>query len=167
MSLGNGQVKSVKSSDTFQQALRLLHQGRAQEAITLLEPLYKRNPDNLEVSVNLSGAYILEARYDEARDLLEKAAQQDPNNVNVWVNLGAARLSSLEKSSPQQQEQAIEAYQQALALDPKAPNVHYMLGLICRVRKEKLRATAHFTRALEQNPNDKDARRMLQAIAKQ
>ena len=161
MSAGNGKIKMPSFNDSFRQAMRLLYQGRIQEAATLLEPLYKRDPNNVEVAKNLSAGYILLKRYDEAQALLEKVVQIEPDNAEIWVNLGAARLGPLEKSSTQQQDLAIEAYHQALAVNPDVPNVHYMLGLIYRQRKEYLRAIAHFSRALEQDPNDKDARNML------
>ncbi len=149
----------------LREALGLLHQGRAEEAAALLEPLYEEVPTHVEVALNLGGAYILQQRYGEAATVLEQAATHAPDNENVWVNLAAARLGPLEDSSREQQEEAIAAYEQALLANPEVANVHYMLGLIYRGRGENLRAAAHFTRALEQNPKDNDARRMLAAIA--
>ena len=161
MSGANGKVKQENLTERIRQAIRFLRQGRSQEAAALLEPLYKRNPDHVEIALNLGAVYILLKRYDEAEVCLEKATQIDPNHADIWVNLAAARLGDLEKSSRQQQDRAIEAYHQALAVKPDVANVHYMLGLIYRQRKEYLRAIAHFSRALEQNPNDQDARNML------
>lgn len=163
MSEGNGQGDA--RPEAFQQGLRLLHEGRAEEAITLLEPLQARYPEDAEIALNLGGAYVLQGRYDAAREVLEQAARLAPDTVNVWVNLAAARLGPLAESDTTQQDEAILAYHQAIALNPSVPNVHYMLGLIYRRRKDDLRAAAHFTRALEQDPNDNDARRMLAAIA--
>lgn len=152
--------------DQFREGVRLLHAGQAGKAIALLEPLHKRRQQDVEVALNLGGAYILQQRYAEARQVLEPATAHAPDNANLWVNLAAARLGPLEESTREQQDEAIAAYQRALAANDQAANVHYMLGLIYRAREEELRAAAHFTRALEQNPEDRDAQRMLSAIAK-
>lgn len=152
--------------ESYKESLRELHAGRAEHAALLLEPLYEATPGDVEIALHLGGAYVLMGRYEEAQEILEKAALVAPDNPNVWVNLAAARLGLLETSSDSQQEGAVAAYQQALAAHPEAPNVHYMLGLIYRTRKDNLRAAAHFTRALEQDPNDRDAQMMLRAIAR-
>jgi tetratricopeptide (TPR) repeat protein len=163
MSDGNG--KSTRRKETFQRGLRLLHEGRAAEAAPLLEDLYEKSPDDVEVALNLGGAYILQHRFGDAVEVLERAARLAPGNENVWVNLAAARLGPLAESDEAQQEGAIAAYEKALQANAAVPNVHYMLGLIYRSRRDNLRAAAHFTRALEQDPGDNDARRMLSAIA--
>ncbi|MGH2543402.1 MAG: tetratricopeptide repeat protein [Ardenticatenaceae bacterium] len=151
--------------EQFGRAIRLLHAGRSEEAATLLVSLHEQAPHDVEVALNLGGAYILQQRYEEAVEVLEPATRLAPESAHLWVNLAAAHLGLLEESNDAQQERAISAYEQALTANPDAPNVHYMLGLIYRSRKENLRATAHFTRALEQDPTDNDARRMLAAGA--
>ncbi len=163
MTDGNGHSDS--NAEQFRHSLRLMHKGQYEEAARLLEGLYNLDPQNVEYALNLGGAYILQRRYAEAAEILERAATDAPDNANVWVNLAAARLGPLEESNEEQQNHAIKAYEHALAANPEAPNVHYMLGLIYRSRHDKLRAVAHFTKALEQNPEDNDARRMLSAIA--
>lgn len=159
---GNG---DAARPEAFERGIRLLHEGRAAEAIDLLRPLHEQKPEDVEIALNLGGAYVLEQRYDEAAELLERTARKAPDNHNVWVNLAAARLGPLEESNEEQQARAIEAYEKALAANPEVANVHYMLGLIYRSRGDNNRAAAHFTRALEQNPGDRDAQRMLAAIA--
>jgi Flp pilus assembly protein TadD len=152
--------------ESYKESLRELHAGRAEQAALLLEPLYESDPNDVEIALHLGGAYVLQERYEEAQALLEKAAILAPDNPNIWVNLAAARLGVLETSTEEQQAAAVAAYEQALAAHPEVPNVHYMLGLIHRTRKDNLRAAAHFTRALEQDPNDRDAQMMLRAIAR-
>lgn len=161
MSIGNGQVQPSNFNSKFGQAIRFLYQGRVQNAILLLEPLHQQAPDDLEVLKNLGAAYIIRKRYDEARLLLERAVSLSPNDSDLWINLAAARLGELQKSTVEQQNLAIDAYKKALSVNPEAPNVHYMLGLVYRQRKEYLPAIAHFSMALDQDPNDTDARNML------
>jgi tetratricopeptide (TPR) repeat protein len=165
---GSKEVNTIQNErpESYKQSLRELHAGRAEQAALLLEPLYEANPNDAEYALHLGGAYVLMGRYDEAREILEKTAVLAPENPNVWVNLAAARLGLLETSNEVQQDGAVAAYQQALAAHPETPNVHYMLGLIYRTRQDNLRAAAHFTRALEQDPNDRDAQMMLRAIAR-
>jgi tetratricopeptide (TPR) repeat protein len=124
-------------------------------------------PTNVDVAINLGGAYILQGKWNKAVRVLSRAAELHPDNVMVWINLGAAQLGRLELSGPQQQERAIKAYERALALDPQAPNVHYSLGLIYKDRGDIDKATAAFEHALTVNPADADARYWLGWLARQ
>ena len=151
--------------DLLMQGARLLAQRRPGEAAEKLEGAAILLPDNVDVAINLAGAYILQRRYDKAVALLERASELSPDNAMVWVNLAAAYLGRLELSGPQQQAQAISAYHRALQLDPSAPNVHYNLGLIYKDRKEWTAAQTQFRRALEVNPGDDDARHWLEWLA--
>lgn len=163
--MSEGAPQDAAFNSAFREGLRLLNRGEAAAAAARLMPLHAQAPEDVEVALNLGGAYILLGRYEEASVILEQAAERDPENANLWVNVAAARLGPLEQSSDPQKDAAIQAYHRALAADPETPNVHYMLGLVHRSRQDNLRAAAHFTRALEQNPEDRDARRMLSAIA--
>jgi tetratricopeptide (TPR) repeat protein len=152
----------------FAQALndsaRLLMQNRPGEAVEKLLPLYAQAPDDPDVLINLSGAYILQRKWPKAVALLNKAVKLHPDNAMLWTNLGAAQLGRLETAGPRQQERAIDAYQNALKADSEAPNVHYHLGLIYKERGELNRASAFFQRALEVNPGDRDARMWLDRL---
>lgn len=144
---------------------RLLSQNRPGEAVQKLEPLHAQAPDDPDIAINLSGAYILQRKWDKAVRVLDAAVKSHPNNAMLWTNLGAAQLGRLEVAGPRQQKKAIEAYWQALRADPHAPNVHYHLGLIYKERGELTRASAMFQRAVEVNPADKDARYWLKRLA--
>ncbi|MCB0129902.1 MAG: tetratricopeptide repeat protein [Caldilineaceae bacterium] len=146
------------------ESARLLQQNRPGEALEFLEPFLAAAVDYPDVAINVSGAYILQRKWDQAVKVLEKAAQEHPENVMIWTNLAAARLGRLEVAGPKQQERAIHAYQRALALDPRAHNVHYALGLIYKERGEIMRACAFFQRAIEVNPTDADARMWLNRL---
>lgn len=151
--------------DLLAEGARLLSQRRPGEAATALEKAADLLPDDVDVAINLAGAYILQRRYTKAIPILERAADLTPANPMIWTNLAAAYLGRLELSGPQQQTRAIAAYERALALDPRAPNVHYNLGLIYRDRKDWSSAQLHFTLALEVDPTDADARYWLEQLA--
>lgn len=155
-------------SEQYRQALnesaRLLQANRPGEAVRLLRPLQESHPHDPDVAINLGGALILQRKWNRAVAVLEPAAEHHPDNVMLWINLAAAYLGTLQTAGPQQQEKAIAAYEQALQINPQAPNVHYHLGLIYKEQGNLTRAAAHFQRAVEVNPADKDARLWLKRI---
>lgn len=143
---------------------RLLQQQRPGEAADLLERAWRLTPNDPDIAINLGGAYVMQHRWTKAVRFLETATRTHPDNAMLWVNLAAAYLGPLEISGPKAQEQAIAAFEEALRCDPLTPNVHYSLGLIYKQRGEYHRAAAHFWRALEVNPNDRDARHWLDRL---
>ncbi|HSN77212.1 MAG TPA: tetratricopeptide repeat protein [Anaerolineae bacterium] len=151
--------------DLLSEGARLLTQNRPGEAAAKLEQAAALLPDDPDVAINLGGAYILQGRYTKAVTVLERAGQATPDNAMVWTNLAAAYLGNLDLSGPQQQSQAIAAYERALQIDATTPNVHYNLGLIYNDRQEWPRAMTCFVLALETDPNDADARRWLARLA--
>jgi len=146
------------------EAARLLAVKRPGEAIPLLTRAWELDPQNVATAINLGGAYILQGKHRLAVPFLEEAARLEPDNVMAWTNLGAAYLGKLPFASVDMQNQAIEAFEKALALDPSAPNISYNLGLIFLERNDPLRASAHFHKALEANPADRDAQHWLDKI---
>ncbi len=143
---------------------KLLHQNRPGEAVTILEPLYKRTPTQPDIAINLGSAYILQRKWDRAVRVLTKAADANPENAMIWVNLGAAHLGNIKTAGPRQQDRAIRAYERALHIAPDAPNVHYHLGLIYKERGELDRAIAFFQQALAVRATDDDARYWLDQL---
>lgn len=158
------EAMSQEYRDALNQSAQLLHQNRPGEALTALEPYMDRLPNDADLAINAGGAYILQRKWDKAVDVLSKAAKATPDNVMLWTNLAAAELGRLELAGPRRQDRAIEAYEKALAIDPRAHNVHYSLGLIYKERGELTRAAAFFQRALEVNPADRDAPYWLKQI---
>ncbi len=119
----------------------------------------------MDTAVNLSGAYILTNKFRQAVPILETLADHYPDNPAIWTNLGAAYLGNPILAEDEDQRRAIVAFEQALALDPIAPHVAYNIGLIYRDRRETEQAIAWFHRALQANPNDRDARRLIAQLS--
>ena len=87
-----------------------------------------------------------------------------PDNAMLWTNLGAAYLGNPILAQDDDQMQAINAFERALAIDPDMPNMAYNIGLIYRDRKEIEQSKAWFQQALISNPNDVHARRALERL---
>lgn len=141
------------------QGTEALHKGQISRAVKLLTRAHGLDEANVDAALNLGGAYILSKKFSRAVAILEPLSQRDPHNPMVWTNLGAAYLGNPVLSRDEEQLCAIAAFERALELNPATPNVAYNLGLIYRDRQEYDQALHWFRRALQANPNDRDARR--------
>ncbi len=148
----------------FRQGTQLLHQNKPQEALPHLEQAFHLDNQHVDAGINLSGAYILTRQFRKAVELLEPLSQQAPQHVMVWINLGAAYLGNPVLARDEEQLNAIAAFQKALELNPAAPSVAYNLGLIFRDRQDIEQAIYWFRRAVQANPQDKDARSHLRRL---
>jgi tetratricopeptide (TPR) repeat protein len=146
---------------------RLLEQGQAKQAIPHLEQACQLDRESVPALINLGGAYVMVGRHKEAIPILEAARDAEPHNAMIWINLGAAYLGNPILATPEEQMQAITAFEGALELNPAAPNVHYNLGLIFVDRKEGDLAMAAFRQAIRVNPLDRDARHWLRKLEEQ
>ena len=144
----------------------LLKEGKTKEATRLLEKAHKLNPDSFDATLNLSGAYILSKQFKLAVPLLEDLSEQDPQNGMVWTNLGAAYLGNPILAKDEQQQLAIGAFTKAYEINPATPNVAYNLGLVYRDRQEYDTAIMWFERAIQANPRDEDAKRLIERLEK-
>lgn len=141
-----------------------LHAGRTAEALSFLERAYALDETHFEAALNLSGAYILSGKFKKAVPILESLRDRDPENAMVWTNLGAAYLGNPVLATDEQQQQAIVAFEQALAIDPVARSVAYNIGLIYRDRQDVEAAKRWFRRAIRHDPRDQHARNHLRRL---
>ncbi len=161
----NGKPQESDFFELLRAGTRALHQGQIAEATRLLEQAHRLEPENGDAALNLAGAYILSKKFKQAVALLEPLSKREPGNPMVWTNLGAAYLGNPILAKDEHHEKAIAAFKQALEIDPKAPNVAYNLGLIYRDRQETAEAIRWFKRALQANPNDRDALRFIEQLS--
>lgn len=148
----------------FRRGTELLQAGKAVQAANVLERAHQLDPTHIDVGLNLSGALILSKKFRQAVLLLEALSQQQPGNPMIWTNLGAAYLGNPVLARSEEQQQAINAFLRALEIDPVAPNVAYNIGLIYRDRREIDQAIHWFKKAIQANPNDRDARSILRRL---
>lgn len=160
--------RNSKREDRFQvlfkRGTELLHRGKTQKAVPLLQQAHKLDPSHVDAAVNLSGAYILTKKFKRAVAILEPLSQRMPDNATIWTNLGAAYLGNPVLARDEEQKRAIAAFKRALEINPAAPHVAYNIGLIYRDRQEIDQAIHWFERAVQTNPGDQDARNILRRL---
>jgi tetratricopeptide (TPR) repeat protein len=154
-----------RARELLNQAVHLLHEGRVEEALNHLEKAHRLDGTSVPILLTFGGACILAGRHKHAIPLLEAAREAEPHNAMIWTNLGAAYLGNPVLATPEQQALAIAALQQALALDPEAPSVHYNLGLIYVDRGEYDQARREFRCAIQSNQDDRDAQIWLRRLS--
>lgn len=145
---------------------RLLQDRKPHEALPLLQRAHKLKPDHLDAALNLGGAYIMAGKFKHAVPILEQATESHPQSAQLWINLGAAYLGNPITATDERQQRAIAAFEKALEIDPLAPSVAYNIGLIYRDRGDNDQAIAYFRRAVLANPNDRDAKMLLEKLEK-
>lgn len=69
-------------------------QGKAQEAISTLEPLYKASPDS-KLARDLASLYLETKQYPAAADLLRLLIAQSPNDAQLYLDYGSALMHQL------------------------------------------------------------------------
>lgn len=158
------QQRKALLSEAARFAGHLVQQGRAAEAVDALERLHALDPNNLDIALNLSAAYVLQKKFRKAISVLEQLSTVYADNAMVWTNLGAAYLGNPILASAEMQQKSIDAFKQALAVDPSAPNVAYNIGLVYKDRQENDEAIRWFQRALRTHPGDKDARYWIRRL---
>ena len=157
-------ARQERTRALISEGARLLMARRPGEAVPLLSKALEWDPRNADAALNLGSAYILQGKHALAVPVLERAAELDPDNATVWANLAAAYLGKLPFAERAQQDQAIDAFEHALALNPAAPHVHYNLGLIYLERCDLSWPGSQFQAALATDPADEHARLWLDRI---
>jgi tetratricopeptide (TPR) repeat protein len=75
-------------------------EGKTQEAITTLEPVYKTSPDP-KVARELAGLYLETKQYPAAADLLRPLIAQNPNDAQLYLDYGSALMHQLKYAEAQ------------------------------------------------------------------
>lgn len=163
--------KKKQSEQRFHNLLtagtKALQNGEIAKATNYLEKAHQLDRENDDAALNLGGAYILSKKFSKAVAILEPLSERDPRNPMVWTNLGAAYLGNPVLAKDEEQQRAIAAFERALALNPATPNVAYNLGLIYLDRQENEQALRWFRRAVQADPNDRDAKNYIKQLTTQ
>ncbi len=143
-----------KQGDLERSREQLARRGDAD--VKLHDPLF----EDLERIRKGSGAKIFqgnrlttEGRYREAAAFFEQAVAEDSAaNVTAYLNLAVA-VAQLGKA-----QEAIQALEQVLRLDPSNSAAHYNLGILFGGRGEDEKALEYFRAAVDADPSNSVAR---------
>lgn len=146
-------------------AAQLLADGKYKDSAEAWGRLYELMPHDDDAALNLAASLIMTKKFKKAVEVLEPLAERTPDNAMLWTNLGAARLGNPVLAKRVEQEHAIDAFKNALGINPMAPHVAYNIGLIYKDMKDFGEALKWFKKARKTNPGDRDARLWAERMA--
>lgn len=121
-------------------------QGRAVDAVELIEGALARAEHHAEAWSNLGNALVDLSRFEEAAAAFTRAGELRPGNVGAWYGLGLARARLGEVDG------AVAAYRRALSIDPDhVASRHNLANLLIELGKDA-EAAAELRRVLSSAP---------------
>jgi len=141
--VGLAQVKRKLEPDNAEGAVALCHEALA------IDPSYAPAYDCL------GGVFTAAGEYEKARDAYEKYVQIWPTSKDGYYGLGTM-LFYIGKPSPQWKtilKDAVAAYDKSLAIDPDFAACHYNVASLYKIFEDVAKATFHFRRYIELEPN--------------
>jgi tetratricopeptide (TPR) repeat protein len=134
-----------------------LHLSQAGQAITLLEPLEKTNPDNLDLEWALGMALTRAGRPREALKRVQKVADQGHNaeayQLAAVLHMGLTDFDTARRDA-----------ETAIRINPNASNAYLTLAMLDSFSGDEKGAVEEYERALQANPHNLQARTQLGII---
>ena len=148
LNLGAAQKENPKDDEAVQlTGLSLYLAGKPGDAIPYLERVQAWYPEaNVDASYILGVAYIQTKKYPEARAAFAKMFGVPPDSAPAYLFCGRMLLRL--DFGPIAEEYG----QKAIALDPKLPMAHFLLGELYLYQSKIPEATAQFEQELTINP---------------
>ena len=144
------------TKEIIEKAKTLKNQEKYDEALEILEKLYKNNPNSEKVKNNLIdilfdyGGYlndIYTLEYEKAKQLFKRITELSPINYRAYYNLGIAyfNLNQIEKAK--------NSFETALRIKPDYKFCLYNLGLVYEETELFEEALIYYEKALDIDPN--------------
>jgi predicted TPR repeat methyltransferase/thioredoxin-like negative regulator of GroEL len=136
----------IQPTADFEQALRLQRQGDFAAAALIFERLLDADPQRMMIWGYLALAYLETNRGALALETIDKALSRAPKEINLYMQRAyiCKRLN--------QTEQAIQHYQQVLALNPNYAKAHNNLAGEYAASDNYPLALQHYRHALHADP---------------
>ncbi len=152
----------------------LLAKGKYEDAEKLYHTALNANGNDVAARVGYGMALSRGFKLDRADQELNKALKADPHNAMAHCGKALNILNRLQSSSmtivknrAAMLDQAGSECNQALDIDPKLPEVHYVLGMVFKEQMRLDKAQAAFNGALKLEPKFSDAHAGLGLVSLQ
>ena len=132
--------------------------GKAYEAMGRVYNKLGRKKEAARALQKAADIYMHKEQDKDAEAILNEIMSINPDTVNVYNSLGVLYRKKGEY------ERALKHYEKALKIHPKQPYIFYNIGRLHLDLNDPGKAKDHFARALEIEPNFKEAKEVLNAI---
>ncbi len=133
-------------------------QQRTKEAIKNLEKLIELEPGIAEHYCNLGIVYYLEGTYYESELCFSKALEIDSDHPDTLFNLGKL-LFNLERT-----DEAISLIERFHNMEISNTEAIFILGMCFQKKNDKKNAQSYWEKALDIDPDHRQARNMLKEL---
>jgi tetratricopeptide (TPR) repeat protein len=133
-------------------------------AYYIMNDLYRKEPHNQQVMLNLAVAEIGRRRFDQALVLLDKAAEiPEPPQFEIALHKGII-FNNLNRA-----QDALDWYRRAEALRPDDPRLLFNLAVVADQQQRYAEAIDYYHRHIDQSPeinsaNEKQIRRRIRVL---
>ena len=114
------------------------NKGDLEQSIAAYQRAMEHQPENVPALLGAAEGHLSLNRYDRAQPLFERALALDEDCAPALVGMGKIA------SSRRDAKEAIRNFEAALALQPEANSIHYLLAMSYRRQGDLDRAQAHF-----------------------
>lgn len=143
--------RSGRQAQQISEARSYLDQGRADEALPILDRVLSKGKPSAEALFLRSTGRIMVGEVEAGITDLHQALELDPSIRQGWLNLAGLEIAQRRFDS------AYDALVQAQKLDPSAPDNDLNLGAVLVMRGRVEPASEHFRRYLAQQNQSADA----------
>lgn len=116
------------------------NQGHLEKSIAAYQRALEQQPENVPAILGVAEGHLSLNRYDRAEPLFERALALDEACAPALVGMGKIA------SSRRDTKEAIRRFEAALALQPEANSIHYLLAMSHRRQGNLDQAQVHFQR---------------------
>jgi tetratricopeptide (TPR) repeat protein len=157
-------VISPQIEQAYAEATRATDANQIPQAIRALQTALQFEVDNVQTYIRIGLLYGSTKQFDEGIRYLEKAQAYAPHEPQIAMLLGAlCTHAATETKSRIQAQKALDAYQQALQMNPRlAPSVHFGMGKVYLLALQQPdTAIKHLEQAAQATPQVADVYRVL------
>ena len=149
----------------IEDVIKLLDEGRIEEALETAEDVKKKKDMSLTLSDYAAGVMLNYSLPEISQRLLAKALKLDKDCASAHFNLGVL-LSEPEmyEADPDNLSKAVKHYKKAVSLEPKNSEAHFNLGLIYAMTGQAEEARKCYEDYLRLEPKEHDKTDLLYGL---